>query len=181
MASVVKTKFLRCLSNSRRYGNHPRSPSVCTENVSELRATRRPELIAVALRFNSRRWMVRWDGSIRESIRRLPRLEHEFERNHARADTSLKGRTRRGPRTRIRRRALNLACFPDSVRRLTIFDPDLLMPKLVAQLIAAAHFPVERAKISAEHLPFEDDRFDCVVSTFTQRTSWLGPNAIHQI
>ena len=77
--------------------------------------------------------------------------------------------------------ALNLACFPDSVRRLTIFDPDLLMPKLVAQRIAAAHFPVERAKISAEHLPFEDDRFDCVVSTFTQRTSWLGPNAIHQI
>jgi ubiquinone/menaquinone biosynthesis C-methylase UbiE len=63
--------------------------------------------------------------------------------------------------------ALNLACFPDSVRRLTMVDPKLLMPKLVAERIAAAHFPVQRAKISAEHLPFEDDRFDCVVSTFT--------------
>jgi len=28
-------------------------------------------------------------------------------------------------------------------------------------------FPVERAKLSAEHLPFEDNQFDCAVSTFT--------------
>jgi SAM-dependent methyltransferase len=63
--------------------------------------------------------------------------------------------------------ALNLACLPDSVRRLTMVDPENLMPKLVAERFAAAHFPVQRATLSAEHLPFEDDRFDSVVSTFT--------------
>lgn len=41
------------------------------------------------------------------------------------------------------------------------------MPKRVAQRIAAAPIPVERAKLSAEHLPFEDSKFDCAVSTFT--------------
>jgi SAM-dependent methyltransferase len=44
------------------------------------------------------------------------------------------------------------------------------MPKRVAERIAAARFPVERAKLGAEHLPFEDNRFDCAVSTFTMCT-----------
>jgi hypothetical protein len=35
--------------------------------------------------------------------------------------------------------ALNLACFPESVRRLTMVDPELLMPKRVAERIAASH------------------------------------------
>lgn len=62
---------------------------------------------------------------------------------------------------------LNLPYFPDAVKRLTVVDPEDLMPKRVAQRIVAAPFPVERAKLSAEHLPFEDGKFDCAVSTFT--------------
>ncbi|HEY4931355.1 MAG TPA: class I SAM-dependent methyltransferase [Terriglobales bacterium] len=62
---------------------------------------------------------------------------------------------------------LNLSYFPAAVKRLTVVDPEDLMSKRVAQRIAAARFPVERAKLSAEHLPFEDSKFDCAVSTFT--------------
>lgn len=62
---------------------------------------------------------------------------------------------------------LNLPYFPATVTRLTVVDPEDLMPKRVAERIAAARFPVERAKLGAERLPFEDNRFDCAVSTFT--------------
>lgn len=62
---------------------------------------------------------------------------------------------------------LNLPYFPDAVKRLTVVDPEDLLPSRVAERIAAARFPVERAKLSAERLPFEDGKFDCAVSTFT--------------
>jgi ubiquinone/menaquinone biosynthesis C-methylase UbiE len=65
---------------------------------------------------------------------------------------------------------LNLPYFPDTVKRLTVVDPEDLMPKRVAERIAAARFPVERAKLGAEQLPFEDSQFDCAVSTFTMCT-----------
>ena len=62
---------------------------------------------------------------------------------------------------------LNLPYYSDAVKRLTVVDPEDLMPQRVAERIAGARFPVERAKLGAEHLPFEDGRFDCAVSTFT--------------
>src|SRR5215472_18322125 len=62
---------------------------------------------------------------------------------------------------------LNLPYFPNAVKRLTVIDPQDLVPKRVAERIAAARFPVERARLGAEHLPFDDNRFDCAVSTFT--------------
>ena len=62
---------------------------------------------------------------------------------------------------------LNLPYFPSSVERLTVVDPEDLLSERVEQRIAAARFPVERAKLSAERLPFEENRFDCAVSTFT--------------
>jgi ubiquinone/menaquinone biosynthesis C-methylase UbiE len=62
---------------------------------------------------------------------------------------------------------LNLPYFPAAVKRLSVVDPEDLMPERVAQRIAAAPFPVHRAKLSAEHLPFDDSKFDCAVSTFT--------------
>ena len=62
---------------------------------------------------------------------------------------------------------LNLSYFPSSVERLTVVDPEDLLSHRVEQRIASAPFPVERAELSAERLPFEDNRFDCAVSTFT--------------
>ena len=62
---------------------------------------------------------------------------------------------------------LNLPYFPAAVERLTVVDPEDLLPKRVERRIAAAPFPVERAKLGAERLPFEANQFDCAVSTFT--------------
>lgn len=62
---------------------------------------------------------------------------------------------------------LNLECYPAAVERLTIVDPAKLLPRRVAKRIAAAPMPVEEAFLDAEHLPFEIERFDTVVSTWT--------------
>jgi ubiquinone/menaquinone biosynthesis C-methylase UbiE len=62
---------------------------------------------------------------------------------------------------------LNLSCYPSSVERLTLVDPARLLPKRVQQRIESAAIPVERAFLDAERLPFESDRFDTVVSTWT--------------
>jgi ubiquinone/menaquinone biosynthesis C-methylase UbiE len=42
-----------------------------------------------------------------------------------------------------------------------------MLPGRVAARRAAAAFPVEIAHLSAERLPYEDQTFDCVVSTWT--------------
>jgi ubiquinone/menaquinone biosynthesis C-methylase UbiE len=62
---------------------------------------------------------------------------------------------------------LNLAHYPPGVTSLTIIDPAELLPARVADRIAAAPFPVTRARLDAERLPFDDARFDSVVSTWT--------------
>ncbi|HEV3137632.1 MAG TPA: class I SAM-dependent methyltransferase [Pirellulales bacterium] len=62
---------------------------------------------------------------------------------------------------------LNLACYPRSVARLTLLDSEKLLPKRVAKRIEAAGFPVEMAQLDAAQLPFESERFDTVVSTWT--------------
>ena len=62
---------------------------------------------------------------------------------------------------------LNLSCFPRSIARLTVLDPAKLLPKRVARRIAAVEFPVETAFVDAATLPFESERFDTVVSTWT--------------
>src|SRR5574341_2452167 len=62
---------------------------------------------------------------------------------------------------------LNLPHYPTAVTSLTALDPARLLPKKVAQRIAAAAMPVTVVHCSAERLPFEDQQFDCVVSTWT--------------
>src|ERR1019366_2568119 len=76
---------------------------------------------------------------------------------------------------------LNLSYFPAAVKRLTVVDPEDLMSKRVAQRIAAARFPGERAKLSAEQLPFEDSKFDCAVSTFTLCTIPAAAAALRDV
>lgn len=62
---------------------------------------------------------------------------------------------------------LNLSCYPATVARLTLIDPEKLLARRVARRIAEAPFPVEMAFLDAAHLPFGDATFDTVVSTWT--------------
>src|SRR6185369_8135575 len=61
----------------------------------------------------------------------------------------------------------NLEHYPSGVASLTIIDAAELLPARVAARIAAAPFPVTRAQLDAERLPFPDQAFDTVVSTWT--------------
>ena len=62
---------------------------------------------------------------------------------------------------------LNLRHYPPGVTRLTAIDVANMLQVRVARRIAAAPFPVERAQLSSDELPFPDARFDCVVTTLT--------------
>jgi len=63
---------------------------------------------------------------------------------------------------------LNLPHYPPTgVINLTIVDPAELLPERVQERIARAPFQVIHARLDAERLPFDDARFDTVVSTWT--------------
>jgi ubiquinone/menaquinone biosynthesis C-methylase UbiE len=61
----------------------------------------------------------------------------------------------------------NLTHYPPHVRRIEAIDPDLDLDRLSLPRIAHASIEVDFHHLDAEHLPFEDGRFDTVVSTFT--------------
>ena len=61
----------------------------------------------------------------------------------------------------------NLTHYPPTVRRIEAIDPDLDLDRLSMPRIAHAAIEVDFHHLNAEHLPFEDERFDTVVSTFT--------------
>ena len=61
----------------------------------------------------------------------------------------------------------NLTHYPPTVRRIEAIDPDLDLDRLSLPRIAHAAIEVDFHHLNAEHLPFEDERFDTVVSTFT--------------
>ncbi len=63
---------------------------------------------------------------------------------------------------------LNLLCYPPEVERLVGLDSASVLQARVRRRIAAAPFPVERLKRdAADRLPFPDEHFDTVVSTWT--------------
>lgn len=62
---------------------------------------------------------------------------------------------------------LNLPHYPSTVSWLRAVDPAPLLPARLAERSAAASFPLEVSRISAERLPYDDRTFDCVVSTWT--------------
>ena len=61
----------------------------------------------------------------------------------------------------------NLACYPGYVRRITAVDPNVGMVGLAEKRIAASGIEVDRQMLGGEELPFDTEKFDCVVSTFT--------------
>ena len=63
---------------------------------------------------------------------------------------------------------LNLPHYPESVSHLTIIDPERMLASRVANRIAAARMPVDKMYLDASgRLPFADDHFDGVATTFT--------------
>ena len=61
----------------------------------------------------------------------------------------------------------NLTHYPPTVRRIEAVDPDFDLDRVSMPRIAHAAIDVDFHHLNAEHLPFEDARFDTVVSTFT--------------
>ncbi len=62
---------------------------------------------------------------------------------------------------------LNLAHYPEHVRRITTADPNPGMVKLATRRIARSGIEVDRRALGGESLPFDEGTFDCVVSTWT--------------
>jgi ubiquinone/menaquinone biosynthesis C-methylase UbiE len=62
---------------------------------------------------------------------------------------------------------LNLPHYPPHVRRITTADPNPGMWKLARRRIAESGIAVDPRVAGGEGLPFENDTFDCVVSTWT--------------
>jgi ubiquinone/menaquinone biosynthesis C-methylase UbiE len=63
---------------------------------------------------------------------------------------------------------LNLPHYPQTVSHLTIIDPQRMLADRVAERIAAAPMPIDKMYLDASgRLPFADDSFDGVATTFT--------------
>jgi ubiquinone/menaquinone biosynthesis C-methylase UbiE len=62
---------------------------------------------------------------------------------------------------------LNLLYYPPSVRAITTVDPNIGMHRLAQRRIKWTHIRIDQRILSGERLPFNDNTFDCVVSTFT--------------
>ena len=63
---------------------------------------------------------------------------------------------------------LNLGFYPSGVTKLTAIDSEVMLSERVKQRVARARMPVEQLKLDAGRtLPFENDSFDGVVTTFT--------------
>jgi ubiquinone/menaquinone biosynthesis C-methylase UbiE len=61
----------------------------------------------------------------------------------------------------------NLRHYPPTVKRIEAIDPDTDLDRLSMPRIARAAIEVDFHHLDAAHLPFEEARFDTVVSTFT--------------
>jgi ubiquinone/menaquinone biosynthesis C-methylase UbiE len=62
---------------------------------------------------------------------------------------------------------LNLPHYPRAVHKITTVDPNTGMHRLAQRRIKQSGIKVDQRILSGERLPFEDNAFDCVVSTFT--------------
>jgi ubiquinone/menaquinone biosynthesis C-methylase UbiE len=62
---------------------------------------------------------------------------------------------------------LNLPHYPEPVRRITTVDPNPGMSRIAQRRIAGSGIEVDQRAMSGEALPFEDETFDSVVSTWT--------------
>ena len=76
---------------------------------------------------------------------------------------------------------LNLEHYPEYVTHLTAVDPGLGMIRIARHRIEQSHIDVDIRVHTAEELPFEDEQFDCVVSTWTLCSVQEAHRAISEI
>ena len=62
---------------------------------------------------------------------------------------------------------LNLPHYPASVRKITTVDPNPGMHRLAQQRVKQAGIEIDQRVLNSQRLPFDDNTFDCVVSSFT--------------
>ena len=65
---------------------------------------------------------------------------------------------------------LNVPFYPPAVTQVTAVEPADVAWKLAGKRLREARVPVHRAGLDAGSLPFPDDRFDAVLSTWTMCT-----------
>jgi len=76
---------------------------------------------------------------------------------------------------------LNLAHYPERLKHLTTIDPNPGIKKRLRKRIQQSHLEVDQRTIGGEQLPFDDDRFDAVVTTFTLCSIADVEAAVHEI
>jgi ubiquinone/menaquinone biosynthesis C-methylase UbiE len=65
---------------------------------------------------------------------------------------------------------LNIPFYPDAVTRVAAVEPADVGWKLAEKRLRATSVPVERSGLDGQSLPFEDNRFDAALSTWTMCT-----------
>lgn len=65
---------------------------------------------------------------------------------------------------------LNLPHYPASVEHVAAVEPSDVGWKLARDRVTASPFHVDRAGLDGQVLPFDDDTFDCALSTWTMCT-----------
>jgi len=75
---------------------------------------------------------------------------------------------------------LNLQCYPTCVRKLTTVDPNPGMHRLAQKRVRRSGIEIDQRVGDGEQLPFENECFDCAVSTFTLCSIPGVHRAIHE-
>ena len=65
---------------------------------------------------------------------------------------------------------LNVPFYPPAVERVAAVEPAEVGWRLASKRVRESSIPVQRAGLDGQALPFEDDRFDAAVSTWTMCT-----------
>jgi ubiquinone/menaquinone biosynthesis C-methylase UbiE len=76
---------------------------------------------------------------------------------------------------------LNLCHYTEQVSHLAMIDPARLLPSKVRERVMQAPFPVHIERVAAELLPFREQRFDVVVSTWTLCSIPDPLRALHEV
>jgi ubiquinone/menaquinone biosynthesis C-methylase UbiE len=76
---------------------------------------------------------------------------------------------------------LNLPHYPTNISHLSMVDSALLLPDRVGERTARMAFPLHVERVTAEALPYPDQQFDSVVSTWTLCTIPDAQKALQEV